>query len=109
MHDDSFTEGARRVLLQASRLAAQEGTDSTRPIHLLWALLLDESQAGETLTRAGLTRSRLQALAPLKTLCDAPSAPDPQHGTVWVQESEEFRRVISHAVLNGSAYGRQSV
>ncbi len=60
MRDESMTEGARRAVARAAELAAACGATGRAPMHLLWALVFDESEASETLNRVGVTRERLQ-------------------------------------------------
>jgi thiamine-phosphate pyrophosphorylase len=55
-----LTEAARRALHNAARLAALAGVDAVEPMHLLWALVLDESQAAERMARHGVTREAIR-------------------------------------------------
>ncbi|HID24156.1 MAG TPA: hypothetical protein EYP14_17390, partial [Planctomycetaceae bacterium] len=47
--DQHYTEGARRALERAARLAASTKAAEVQPYHLLWALVLDESLAADIL------------------------------------------------------------
>ncbi|MBS0263567.1 MAG: thiamine phosphate synthase [Planctomycetes bacterium] len=64
--DSFFTPGAERSLQLARRLAARAAADWTEPAHLLWALVLDESQGAEILAAHGLSLDTLSRQIPLK-------------------------------------------
>jgi thiamine-phosphate pyrophosphorylase len=60
-----FTPGATRALQLATTLAGRLNAPCVEPIHLLWALVLDESLGAEILAAHGLPRENLQRLLPL--------------------------------------------
>ena len=96
MDQDLLTEAARRAVEAATIIAVQNGEIECEPLHLLWALVLDESRASEVLREAGVNRERLRAVSPLVVEQDVPldeSAED------WptVSQTEAFRRVIASA------------
>jgi thiamine-phosphate pyrophosphorylase len=71
-----LTPGAERILEITKRLAAESGLSRAEPIHLLWALVLDESRGAEILAGSGVTADLLQQALPLQsaaegsTLCE---------------------------------------
>jgi thiamine-phosphate pyrophosphorylase len=113
MHDESMTEAARRSLARSAKLAVSCGATARDAIHLLWAVVLDESEAADTLQRVGATRERLQRLCPLPLsedmlgaegqstaeLCDSSSD---------LPDSSDFRRVIAAAEQGAALRGRQA-
>lgn len=68
MTRNSFTEGAQRALRLAARIAVREDSE-IEPIHLLSALLSDESRASEILAMLGLNGKTPDQL-------DLPEPPD---------------------------------
>jgi thiamine-phosphate pyrophosphorylase len=107
MDQDLLTEAARRAVEAATIIAVQNGEMECEPLHLLWALVLDESRASEVLREAGVNRERLRAVSPLVVEQDVPldvSAED------WptVSQTEAFRRVIAGATQAASLRGRTS-
>jgi hypothetical protein len=60
MADRSLTAGAHRAIARAEELARQWSHPELLPAHLLWSLLLDESEAFELLTTAGVTHDELK-------------------------------------------------
>ena len=58
--ESRLTEGARRALQLAGQLAREQGSAEIEPLHLLWALRLDESRAAEILEAHGLSQGRLE-------------------------------------------------
>lgn len=63
--DQLLTEGARRALELAGRLAHEGGQSTVLPVHLFWALMLDESRASEILADHGIALERMQSESPL--------------------------------------------
>lgn len=55
----SFTESGRRALKRAASLARRDASDAVEPLHLLWALILEESRAAELLQRHGIARAAI--------------------------------------------------
>jgi thiamine-phosphate pyrophosphorylase len=113
MHDESMTEAARRALARSATLAGSCGASARDPIHLLWAVVLDESEAAETLKRVGVTRERLQQLCPLAISQDALGAEGQTTAEVAVsnsrrRDSADFRRVLVAAGQAAGLRGRQA-
>ena len=107
MDHELLTEAARRAVTAAMIIAVQNGEMECDPLHLLWALVLDESRASEVLREAGVNRERLRAVSPLVVEQDLPpnvSADD------WpgVSTTDAFRRVIASAAQAASLRGRSS-
>ena len=108
-----MTEGARRAVARAAELAASCGAVARAPIHLLWALVLDESEASETLNRVGATRERLQQCCPLPSPEGLPKVEGQAttEATAFGSECEDspdFRRVIAAALQAAASRGRQA-
>lgn len=61
----TLTAAASRTLHLADHLAAALNVPLVSPIHLLWALILDESIAGEILQESGVSPIDLVAVCPL--------------------------------------------
>ena len=72
---EGFSEGARRVLDAADRLAREYHGTTWQSLHLLHALWSDESRAAELMERAGLTQSALHAELPLAETANDRSRP----------------------------------
>src|SRR5579872_674206 len=60
-----FTPGAERAMQLAARLARQSKSPAIEPVHLLWALFLDESRAAEIAAAHGLSHEALRRHLPL--------------------------------------------
>ena len=107
MLDDLLTEAARRAIGAAAIIAVQNGAPEKEPLHLLWALVIDESHAAEALKQAGVNRDRLRAVAPLD-LGDGLVSRDSAVEPAAASESETFRRVVAYATQAASLRGRSS-
>ena len=59
MSDTGLTPGAMRALDGAGQIAWSAGASTAEPVHLLWALSLDESRASEVLGRCGINTQLL--------------------------------------------------
>jgi thiamine-phosphate pyrophosphorylase len=107
MDNDLLTEAARRAVAAATIIAVQNGEMECEPLHLLWALVLDESRASEVLREVGVNRERLRAVSPLVVEQDV--APDVS-AEDWpaVAKTDAFRRVIGAATQAASLRGRAS-
>jgi thiamine-phosphate pyrophosphorylase len=106
MFDDLLTEAARRALARSAALAAAGEASQREPLHLLWALALDDSEAAETLRFRGVTLEHLERLCPLPRLEEALGAASPAPGD-W-PASIEFRRVVAAAAQAAALRGRQA-
>jgi len=60
-----FTPGAQRAMQLAASLAQQAKSPAIEPLHLLWALFLDESRAAEIAAAHGLSHETLRQHLPL--------------------------------------------
>src|SRR5258708_17165397 len=60
-----FTPGAERAMQLAAGLAQQSNSSAIEPVHLLWALFLDESRAAEIAAAHGLSHETLRQRLPL--------------------------------------------
>jgi thiamine-phosphate pyrophosphorylase len=107
MDHDLLTEAAHRAIEAASIIAAQNGERESEPLHLLWALVVEESRAAELLRDAGVSRERLRAVSPL--LAENALSPNDSAGD-WpsTPKSDELRRVIASATHTASLRGRAS-
>ncbi len=59
MSDTGLTPGALRALDGAGQIAWSAGSTAAEPVHLLWALSLDESRASEVLGQSGINAELL--------------------------------------------------
>jgi thiamine-phosphate pyrophosphorylase len=64
MYENPFTPGATRALDGAGRIAWMSGVAAVEPMHLLWALVLDETRASELLAQYGIDRAAVEARFP---------------------------------------------
>ncbi|HXY37830.1 MAG TPA: thiamine phosphate synthase [Planctomycetaceae bacterium] len=108
MFDDRLTEAARRALARSAALAAACGVSAREPLHLLWAVALDDSEAAETLQSRGVTREHLVRLCPLPLSLDIFDEETGIVSTEW-PESADFRRVIAAATQAASLRGQAEV
>ncbi|MBI1309788.1 thiamine phosphate synthase [bacterium] len=60
MSERTLTAGAQRAIARARKLVSEWAHAELLPAHLLWSLLLEESEAYELLTGAGLTLDELK-------------------------------------------------
>jgi thiamine-phosphate pyrophosphorylase len=107
MLEDLLTEAARRAIEAAAIIAARNGAPERDPVHLLWALVLEESQAAEALKQAGVSRDRLRTVSPLD-LGDGLASSGLATESTDTPESDAFRRVIANATQVASLRGRSS-
>ncbi len=78
MSDTGLTPGAMRALESAGRIAWSAGASSAEPVHLLWALSLDETRASELLGQCGINVELLATHFPgSSNSSDSPSEPAP--------------------------------
>ncbi|HEX4070530.1 MAG TPA: thiamine phosphate synthase [Planctomycetaceae bacterium] len=107
MHEDLLTEAARRAIEAAAIISARNGATEREPMHLLWALILEESRAAEMLKESGVSRDRLRTVSPLElgeSLAANPSGDEERE----ITESDAFRLVITKAVQAATLRGRAS-
>jgi len=107
MFDNLMTEAARRALARSAALAAAAASER-KPVHLLWALALDDSEAAEALTFQGVTPEHLQRLCPLPRLEEALAGSDTSTAPVDWPASIEFRRVVAAAAQAVALRGKQA-
>jgi thiamine-phosphate pyrophosphorylase len=109
MHPDLLTEAAQRAIETAAIISVRNRAAAREPLHLLWALLLEESRAAEALHEAGVSRGRLQAVCPLDfDFADGLPSTPAENGTSAPPESDAFRRVVASATQSASLRGRAS-
>ncbi|HMC12349.1 MAG TPA: Clp protease N-terminal domain-containing protein, partial [Pirellulaceae bacterium] len=65
MMEPLFTPGAQRAMQMAASLAQQSQASAIEPLHLLWALFLDESRAAEIAAAHGLSHATMRQHLPL--------------------------------------------
>lgn len=102
MMEPVFTSGAQRALRRAAEIARHVAATHVEPVHLLWALWLDESHASAILNTHGLTRSHLDALC----VVAESFVPGPDETSIIHPESENLRDVMSEARRQGALLGR---
>ncbi len=106
-----YTEAGRRILTAAAKLAARQSDAAVNPVHLLWAIVEDESRAAEMLDERGLNSQRLEHLFPLGTI-----TPDDETRTSTQAArsgqppafSEVVKRVLKAACEQAAAFGRDA-
>ncbi|HEY3969059.1 MAG TPA: thiamine phosphate synthase [Planctomycetaceae bacterium] len=98
-----FTPGADRAIQLAAQLARQAGSSASHPVHLLWALVLDESRGAEILAAHGFTNESLLRHLPLETAgLESESAADGPP----VDPSDDLRSVLLEARRQAALLGR---
>lgn len=95
-----LTEGAQRARQRAAELAAASGAAAVEPLHLLWAVVLEESRAAGILDRYGLSSATLQNRHTLPTVEQSAESPPP--------ESDALRSVFIEARNHAAQAGRQA-
>jgi thiamine-phosphate pyrophosphorylase len=111
MLEDFVTEAARRALARAAALADRCSASSREPLHLLWAVALDDSEAAEALRGEGVTLERLEQLCPLPRPADAQGedlAQEIQSRSSDLPDSPDFRRVLAAAAQAATLRGRET-
>ncbi|MHC4875551.1 MAG: thiamine phosphate synthase [Planctomycetota bacterium] len=108
MSEHSLTAGAQRAITRAEELVRAWAHAELLPAHLLWALLLDESEAFELLTSAGLTLDELklsdiwngQYPAELEGTATAEIESDPPvaGGDLHGEQDDDVARALADAV-----------
>jgi len=107
-----MTEAARRALARAGVFAVTSGSTAREPVHLLWAIALDDSEGAETLKRVGVGPEDLESVCALPLPAEvligmgSPWDADANPGRDY-EDSAELRRVISLAAQAATAHGRQ--
>lgn len=102
-----MTEGARRTLRRAARLAAADAAETVEPRHLLWALLLEESRAAELLAAYGISREGLQERLPLHHGPGEPAEPSPPESASPPRD-ETFQAAVAEARRRAALAGRHA-
>src|SRR5580704_16946391 len=108
MYEEFMTEAASRALARAAELAAASGASAREPVHLLWAVALDESEAAEALKFDGVTREHLERLCPLSLMSGAVIKDVPAQNDADCVDSVDFRRVLAAASQAAASRGRHS-
>jgi thiamine-phosphate pyrophosphorylase len=107
MLEELLTEAARRAIDTAAIIAVRNGQPEREPLHLLWALVLDESHASEALKQAGVSRDRLREFVPLDTHDEFASSESAVEVSA-IPQSDTFRRIVASAAQGASLRGRQA-
>lgn len=102
----TLTEGAQRAIDAARRLAAEMRHAETLPVHLLWALLNEESRAFDILNRCGVTLEMLSVphsdAEPSSPEAESTAPADVGSSDSLENDLADLARVFQSA-LNGSA------
>lgn len=77
MSDTGLTPGAMRALDGAGRFAWVAGVAAAEPVHLLWALSLDETRASELLGQSGINGEAIASHFPRSPSSDDSLEPPP--------------------------------
>ncbi len=93
MSDTGLTPGAMRALDAAGRIAWASGASTAEPLHLLWALSVDETRASELLGHSGIDAEAISASFPFTPTLDDSFDPPP----VPIPLSPKLSDVISEA------------
>lgn len=96
-----LTEGAQRARQRAAELAAASGAAAVEPLHLLWAVVLEESRAAGILDRYGLNSVTLHNRHALPTVEPSAEPPPPP-------ESDALRSVFIEARNHAAQAGRHA-
>jgi thiamine-phosphate pyrophosphorylase len=88
------TEATRRALARAAAIAAACSAPAAEPPHLLWALVLDDSEAAEFLARYDVTAARLVQSCPLPLPLHALQSNNSSPAAHHYPDTPEFRRVM---------------
>lgn len=94
---EHFTEGAKRALRLATELAAEAGEQMVEALHLLGALLREETRAAEILQEFGISEAAVE-LAETSGGGGSGSSGEPQASEALQQVIDEARR---HAMSAG--------
>jgi thiamine-phosphate pyrophosphorylase len=107
MLEDLLTEAARRAIETAAIIAVRNGQPERGPLHLLWALVLDESHASEALKQAGVSCDRLREVAPLDATDEFASSESAVEVSA-IPQSDAFRRIVTSAAQLAALRGRHA-
>ena len=77
MSDAGLTPGAMRALDAAGSIAWASGASTAEPLHLLWALSVDETRASELLEQSGINAEAIGASFPFAPTFDNSFDPPP--------------------------------
>ena len=110
----NFTEGAKRAVTKSAELASEAGHSEVTPLHLLWALIQDESRASEILTGVGVTSEALAATCPIES-CESndqdPRQSIPLDFAIFgdrLTRSSEYLEVLVESKTAAAAAGRRT-
>ncbi len=96
------TPGVERILKLACKLAMRSAAANVEPLHLLWALVLEESRGSEILHQHGITWEELPE--ELATEPDTEASPDSDMAELPL--SEALNQVLNTAELHSGRQGR---
>ena len=108
-----FTPGAQRAMQMAGSLAQQSKSTAIEPVHLLWALFLDESRAAEIAAAHGLSRETLRRLLPLTAAETSVENPVEATGEIVLElppaePSDELRTILIEARRQAALLGKHA-
>lgn len=97
-----WTSGAWRLLQRAAQAASTTSSDEILPIHLLWALLVDEGRAGEMLATSGLSTSSFDPVHPLLAQLNPDDVYQTPPHEAWSALSQSIAREARHIAFHES-------
>src|SRR5262245_30940765 len=100
-----FTPGAERAMQLAGALARQSSAPVVEPVHLLWALVLDESRGAEILAAHEISRDSLDRILPLAA---ASAAPEPAGADGPGKLNDELEAVLLEARRQAALLGKHA-
>lgn len=92
----AWTSGARRALDRTQQVAAVMKQPTAAPLHLAWALLMDEGRAGALLTEWGLSGESLRTVAPQLPDVTLDDLPEEIPELPWATETIDLLREAQH-------------
>jgi thiamine-phosphate pyrophosphorylase len=104
-----FTPGAQRAMQLAASLARHSNSSAIEPVHLLWALFLDESRAAEIATTHGLSREILSQHLPLTAVdisVEMPVETDDISESPLPEAGDDLRGILIEARRQAALLGK---
>jgi thiamine-phosphate pyrophosphorylase len=103
--DALSTEASRRAFVRAATIAMACESPVRAPAHLLWAIVLDDSEAAEALRREGVTPKRLEQACPLPLPADVLLGINSSNDHDTYPDTAEYRRVLAVAAQTAASRG----
>ncbi len=102
-----FTPGAQRAMQMAAGLARQSKSPAIEPVHLLWALFLDESRAAEIAAAHGLSHEILRQHLPLAVVnISVETTADLAEESAAVEPGNDLRAILIEARRQAALLGK---